>query len=57
MLMKIFLTDAERGLLIQLIYDEIYKRGYSLFNCYGVVVTELIDAIRGEKSYDTPEEM
>lgn len=52
--MEIFLTDAERGLLIQLIYDEIYKRGYSLFNCYGVVVNELIDTIRGENDYDAP---
>ena len=24
--MEIFLTDAEKGLLIQLIYDEFYKR-------------------------------
>ena len=55
--MEVFLNDAERSLLIQLIYDEFYKRGPELFDCYGVVVNELIDAIRGKDTYDTPEEM
>ena len=50
--MEIFLTEAERGLLIQLIYDEFYKRGPELFDCYGVAVNELIDTIRGEDSYE-----
>ena len=55
--MEIFLNDAERDLLIQLIYDEFYKRGPELFDCYGVIVNELINTIRGENNYDTPEEM
>lgn len=50
--MEVFLNDAERNLLIQLIYDEFYKRGPELFDCYDVVVNELIDAIRGENSYE-----
>ena len=50
--MEIFLNDAERDLLIQLIYDEIYKRGSELFDCYGVIVNELINAIRGENNYE-----
>lgn len=49
--MEIFLNDAERGFLIQLIYDEFYKRGPELFDCYGVAVNELIDSIRGENDY------